>query len=156
MAAPVIQTDFVKGIKVQPVSVDGETVTVRAAITLPAGRAANDVYSLLLLPADHMPVDVIVDVDDVDTGSSYTFSVGIMTPDQSDLSVLAADGGAVWISGASTGQAGGIVRPTAVPITRCAPSNTVRYIGVKNIVAGSATAGTLGITLTYRRSGYGT
>lgn len=156
MANPVLTHDFVTGVKSQPVSVDGETVHVRAALTLSATKAAGDTYAYMLLPADHVPVDLVMDIDDMDSGTSLTISAGIMTSDKSDISTAAADGGAAWIASSTGGQTGVIARPTTNALWRVTPSSSARVIGIKLAIVGSATAGTLGLTLSYRRSVYGT
>lgn len=154
MAQVITQSDYHTGVKPMPVAQGAEVLCVRDSATWPSTKSLSDLLALMPLPADHIPVDIIVDSDDNDTGTSETISVGLLNAGKTDLSTTTNDGGAVWISASTVSQAGGIVRPTTKAITRVAPSRSTRYIGVKLAAAGSATAGVVGVTLLYRARTY--
>lgn len=148
------RSDYVTGLKQQPISSGGEVVAADVTISLPSTRTPSDVYSLLLLPADHIPVDFIVTSADIDTGTSLTLSFGLLNTAETDLSTTTADGGAAWLASSTVGQAGGLARPTTAVMSTVENAQTNRVFGVKVILAGSATAGNITVTLLYRRSRY--
>lgn len=154
MAQVITQSDYHTGVKPMPVAQGAEVLCVRDSVSVPSTKSTNDIFAMMPLPADHVPVDVILDFDDMDTGTSETWSVGILTAAKTDLSTTTADGGAVWIDGSTAAQTGVLARPTTKTITRVKPARTTRYVGLKVKAGGSATAGTAGVTLLYRAAHY--
>lgn len=154
-AANIGKTDYAQGTKMQPVATGEGVVAVRGSISLASTRSEGNCVSLLRLPADHVPVDFILDTDDIDTGTSLTLSVGVLNAAETDLSTATDDGGAAWLASSTAGQTGVIARPTSKVITRVNPTQADRKVGVKVELNGSATAGVVGVTMTYRRASYG-
>jgi hypothetical protein len=145
--------DYTKNTLIQPIAAGPEVVCAFATVSIPSTLAASDVASLLLLPADHVPVDLILFPDDLDTGTSLTISVGVLNAGETDLSTTTADGGAVWLASSTGGQTGVLARPTTNVIAKVAPNKTAdRKVGVKVILVGSATAGSIRLQLLYRRA----
>lgn len=126
---------------------------------------ANDVVALCVLPANHVPVDIILDTDDLDASTGVTISVGVVnkTPDElltattADISTATADGGAVWIASSAAAQTGVIARPTTKAFLRVTPSATDRIIGLQFTAAASGTfsAGRVGLCFFYRPATFG-
>lgn len=130
-----------------------------------ANPTANDVVALCVLPANHLPVDIILDTDDLDASTGITISVGVVdkTPDQlltattADISTTAADGGAVWIATSAAAQTGVIARPTTKAFLRVTPSTSDRIIGLQFTAAasGAFSAGRVGLCFFYRPAAFG-
>ena len=66
----ILQTDYAKGIRPMPIAQGAEVISVRMAFALAAVLAAADVIEFGFLPADHVPVDYIIDTDDLDSGTT--------------------------------------------------------------------------------------
>jgi hypothetical protein len=49
---------------------------VRAEIT-PAAAGAGDIFSMLVIPEDHILVDVILDSDDLDSNGAPTITLSV-------------------------------------------------------------------------------
>lgn len=106
------------------------TVSMRAVFPVKANLAQNDIIEMLVLPADHVIVDAVVDADDLDSATSLDFDVGIMsgTPGLIDLNRTV---GAQLFDGATTGQAAGVARATLRTAFVQMPANHDRSIGIK-------------------------
>lgn len=145
------KTDHASGKFPTPVASGSETVVCRAEFKLSADLAANDIIQMMDLPAGHVPVDIIVDTDDL--GTTGTVSVGLLTTDKTDLDT-AASGGAAWLTGGDVATAAAGLRADSGGLramSRCAASNTAnRAIGIKIATDTTATTGTIGLTLLYR------
>lgn len=148
-----LQTEYAKGVEIAPTP-DGadDTTSYRATIDLATGDLTlNNIIEMGPLPAGCTLVDAILDSDDLDTGTpAITLDVGIMS---GDFGVVdgARTCGAEILSGVTTAQAGGVVRPTLASAFRIAPSDVDRGIGVKIKAApATAQAGTVGLTVIYR------
>lgn len=123
-------------------SVAGDIKAVRGEIDVDTALALNDVVNLCKLPAQHVPVDFILDSDDLDTNGSpaIVMKVGIDSDDDA------------LISSTTVGQAGGLARMDVVTGLRLAPSDSDRTVFV-TVSTGPATGATgvkLGGTLLYR------
>ncbi len=155
-----LKSEYAKGVRPMPVAQGSEIVAVRLEYSLLAALALNDVLYLGDLPEDHVPVDCILDADDLDTNGvpTITLDVGILDAAKTGIDVTADSGGGKWITASTIGQAGGLARPTTKEITRVVPkSASRRAVGVK-VAAGPATgavAGKVGLTLLYRAAAYG-
>jgi hypothetical protein len=134
--------DYAKGLKPMPTPSDSGVVAIRLNITVPA-MAANDVLALGFLPAGCVPVDVALDYDDLDTGSTAVVSAGILN------SALTAISGTAWMSGVNV-QSPGFSRRTTNAVDRVAVDNVNdRPVGVVFTGAGTGN-GELGMTIWYR------
>jgi hypothetical protein len=79
---PLYQTPDVRGIRPAPNMKRGaDGASHRVVLPITAALLLNDQLEMLILPAGHVPVDVIIDTDDLDSNASPTigFDCGIMT-----------------------------------------------------------------------------
>lgn len=122
------------------------TIVVAAGTVL--GTA--DSMQFVKLPAYHVPVDLIIDVPDLDSSATpaLAFKVGFIgngAPYDSDAAFIAA--------GNTAGQAGGIVRASVVGFSNIAPVAVDRIIGLTPTAAAAAApaaAATVRMTLLSR------
>lgn len=107
--------------------------------------ALNDTIELGILPPQHVPVDFILDSDDVDTNGSplVSFNVGTLG--------VGGDPDA-FIAGSTIGRTGGLANMDQRAGIRLAPSDTARKVGVTVSAAPATgtTTGKIGGTLLYR------
>ena len=144
--------DLIAG-RINPVTPAGpENITMRSTVALPVGDLAiNIIGQIGILPAGCLPVQLMVDASDMDSGvAAMVLQVGILDATGAAFSTAAADGGAAWgLTAASTDafQQQILSRPMAV-VTR---TDVDRKIGVRVAAAPTAAvAGVLGLTLIYR------
>lgn len=151
--------DFMTGRKALPTPAGTEITAARFTISLAAGDLdANDIGAFAKLPAGCVPVDVLVDCTDVDTGggaAATVLTVGIMaTAGASALSTAAADGGGAW--GATTAAKAAFqqrITPTLNNMATVAATQVDRLVGViVTTPPETIAAGTLGLTLLYRNA----
>lgn len=130
----------------------GEVKAVRGSCALPNTLAGSDIVQLVPLPAEHVIVDCILDVDDLDSGTpAIVLSVGVLNAGLSDI-----ESGQKLIDASTKGQAGGVASMDQKGAPRIAPSNSDRIVGVKvDTVAATPQAGTIGLTLLYRSANFG-
>lgn len=132
-----------------------ELVAERFTLDLATGDLAlNTIGAIGLLPAGCVPVEVIVDGTDMDSGAAaMVLQVGIWDGAGANLSTAAADGGKHW--GVTTAANADFQQTltkngnalASVQVNRSAD----RFLGVKVTTAPTAAvAGTLGVTLVYR------
>ena len=109
----------------------GETDNISAAL------AADDIIKLAVLPARCLPVDLIVDSDDLDSNATPTLvmSAGILNSAGDDLETE------LLISGSDVGQAGGIARMDSGLAYTNVVSDSDRTVAIK-VGTGAATANT--------------
>lgn len=147
MALLTTNSSYALGQRQMPVAQGAEIVCVRMVHSLAANPTANDVAWLGDLPEDHVPVDFVLDSDDIDTNGAptVTISVGVLNAAKTDLS-------ATWLAASTAGQTGVLARPTATTAVRTTPSATAKQsIGLKfPAVAATFAAGSVGVTLYYR------
>lgn len=132
----------------------GEVVAQRFTLDLATGDLAlNTIGQIGILPAGCVPVDVIVDGTDMDSGAAaMVLQVGIWDGAGAALSTAAADGGAHW--GVTTAVNTAFTQRLTFngnAIVKVADAETDRRIGV--LVATAPTtpvAGTLGVTVLFR------
>jgi hypothetical protein len=124
----------------------GQVVAATGVYEVPATLAANDIVALCHLPAEHEPVDFILQADDLDEATAITLTVGVLNAAMDDL-VANTD----FITASTVAQAGGVARADVVLGLQLAASNADRVIGVK-VVTGATTeaAGTLKGVLIYK------
>lgn len=111
--------------------------------------AADDLVALCTLPADHEPVDLILEPTDLDTNVSptITLTVGVLNADQDDL-VANTD----FLTASTAAQTGVAAHATNIKGLQLAASSADRIIAAKVITAGATkAAGTISCKLLYRR-----
>ncbi len=157
-----IQSEYALGAQIAPTPSAANVCAYRASVTLAADQVAADtIIEMGCLPTGCQLLDAIVDTDQLDSGDSptITFNVGVMsgTFGDDDTSRTCDDS---IIDGATTAQAGGVVRPTLTSAFRETfedpygndISTPVEPVGIGiEIETGPATAkgGTIGLTLYY-------
>ncbi len=144
--------DFTTG-RAQPITPTGaELCSMRFALAMPVGDLAlNNAGHIGVLPARCIPVAVLVDGTDMDSGAAaMVLSVGILNAAGNALSTAAADGGAAW--GATVAANAAFQQQVlGQPIVAVTASDVDRKIGIVVTAAPTAAvAGTLGVTLIYR------
>lgn len=149
---PLFRNNVALGSVNMPAPVDGSLVAFRCAYTLVSDVAANDIIELGTLPADCVPVDLILDTDDLDSGATGTVSVGLLNTGKTDLDTTAS-GGAAWLTAQSI-QSATAARADVAGLraaSRCAKTSTNRPFGIKIVGETAAAAGAvIGVTLIYR------
>lgn len=157
--------DYTTG-RANPVSPAGaELVATRFTLAMAtADLALNSIGQIGILPAGCVPVGVLVDGTDMDTGAAamvltvgvgnlnLTDAAGAVSADLKNtlLSTVAADGGAAWGS-TTAANAAFQQQILSQPMATVTAVNYDRAIVVKVATAPTtAAAGTLGLTLTYR------
>jgi len=151
-----LKTKHALGVYPMPSADDSDVLAIRMEYSIAAVLGLNDVIYMGDLPANHLPVDFILDSDDVSAGADVVMGVGIINTTDNGLSTATADGGAGWLTGSTIGQAGGIARPTVAAMSRVTNSETARRVGVHiSTAATTTTSGKVGLTLLYRAASYG-
>lgn len=122
----------------------GQLTVNHGSYTTLAELEAADTLALCKLPAGHVPVDFILDTDDLDSGTpAITIKAGIIGGD--DDCFFAAD---------TVAQAGGVKRMTNKDGRRIAPSDSDRLVGITVVVAAATWQnGTVTGTLLSRPAG---
>lgn len=142
-----IQTTNVAGKVPSPIAMGQEAPVLRTKLTLTAGQVStSNVYEMAIIPPGYSVVDWAVDVDDLDSNGSpaLVFKVGILNSGKTDLDSAPN----IWATGATTGQAGGVLRMTTTAAIRCGSSTSERVVGIiPTTGAGTAAAGDIGLTL---------
>jgi hypothetical protein len=133
-----------------PVTPDGadDLVAVRGVVTVLDTLSINETLQMVPLPEGCVPVDCILDCDDLDSSTGIVLSVGVLTSALSNL-----ESSMDLITHTTVAQAGGIARMDQKTGPRiAADQTTLRYIGVKVTTAATGTkaGGTVGLTLMYR------
>ncbi len=144
--------DYLTGRKNIPNAVGSEVVAVRFELELATGDLdLNDIGAIGVLPANHLPLHIDIYADDLDSNGTPALvtSIGVLNSGGTDISTDAADGGAAWLTGITTGQAAGAVgAQTSVALNSVTASGSDRNIAVKvTTAAATAAAGTYGIVL---------
>lgn len=122
-------------------------IVIFGDIALPAGTVINDVLEMVPLPAGYVPVDVIVDAEDADSGAALVLNAGIISGDYG-VADNARTCGAEFITGSTVGQAGGIARMAVSGGTRVAPTTGDRGIGLKVATAAATLTAGANISMT--------
>lgn len=157
--------DFLTGRKATRTGSEVDLISERYELTLAtADLALNVIGAIGILPAGHIPVAVLVDSDDLDSGTALVWSLGIgnlalhdatgaVSADAVDtlISTTAADGGAAWATGLTVSQAGGQVQALSKAISRVESVQYDRDIVLKATTAATTpVSGKVGVTLLYR------
>lgn len=123
-------------------------IAVRAEYSLLAALVINDTIDFAKIPAGHVPVDVILDSDDLDTGGApaVVLQVGLRTADGT------TDDPDAFIKDSTVGQAGGVARANVATAFRIGSHTADRnvYLTVSTAPATGATSGKIGVTVLYR------
>lgn len=131
-----------------PLPIGPALVAVRSSYTLTADLSANDIIEMGLLPANCVPVDLILDNDDLDSGTTATVSVGLLNAAKDDLT------GALWLTDSTAVRSAATgTRADALGLhsmSRVTSTGADRSYGVKITADTNATSGTIGLTLFYR------
>ena len=112
----------------------GQLTVNHGVFALTAALALNDTIALCKLPATHIPVDFILDTDDLDTDGTPAIVV--------DVGIIGGDVDAL-ISGSTVAQAGGLARMDQIEGRRLAISNSDQLVGI-TVTTGPATGATTG------------
>lgn len=146
-----------------------ETIKARESVAVAvADIAINNVVQLLVLPANCVPTDYLLDCTDLDTaGPTITLDFGLLTTsvnasgqrvNGATVSTAAEDGGAMWIAASTLAQAGGIALDTASAalhrvLAAVTPVNYDRVVAVMvKAAATTPAAGTIALEMGYRAS----
>lgn len=137
-----IKSDYAAGKLPSKVAQGAELIPLYYEINLTAAPSLNDTLELGPLPGGHLPVDYLLDCDDIDTGGSpsIALSLGLLNSGKTDLSTAAADGGAVWASGITSAQAGGFTRNAGRILNAVQAVETDRAIALKVTTAAATFA----------------
>lgn len=138
-----IQSNYANGKLPTPISQGSDLVCLPFECDVPAsgdGTVVNDIIEMGVLPAGHVPVDVIYSATDLDTNGTPTHAVsfGVLNAAKDDISTAAADGGAAWETGLQVGRAGTMVRQSTAVLDAVAASTAARALGFK-VTTASAT-----------------
>lgn len=147
---------YASGVKNMPVPAGSEVVAVRATVALTTAAAGNDMVQFCELPEDTIPVDWMLDYDDLDGATSLVIDFGVIDAAGTAISTDAAlGGGDEWIDGGTNGQSAGLARMTAPVALKLTPGDR-RMIGIKIMTtAGTPQAGNISLTLWYRAAHLG-
>lgn len=121
----------------------GEIRSVYGAYNLSAALSSGDVVHLVKLPAGHVPVDAVLDWDDM--GTTGAASLGITADD-----VGTTEDADAFLSAQDMATAAGIARAALQAGFRIAAVNNDRLVGVTMTADTTATSGKIGVTLFYR------
>jgi hypothetical protein len=126
-----------------------EIITVEGKVTIPVTYAANDSAVMVLLPAGHVPVDLLATFDDLDDNASVTVSACVLD-DTLAAQVASTD---FFTSESTVPRVAGVVRANVAAGLRLAASAVDRWVGLFFTAgAGTGKAGTATLVLTYRAS----
>lgn len=162
-----VSNDYLDGRKPVPSAAGNECIATRFELSLAtADLALNKIGAIGILPAGHVPVDILFDSDDLDTNGTPTIAwsigVGNLANKAADgtastdavntlISTTAADGGAAWGTSITTSQAGGQAQVLSKALSRVQKVEYDRYIVLlATAAAATAAAGKVGATLRYR------
>lgn len=129
-----------------PTADQNGVIAVRAEYSLLAALVINDTIDFAKIPAGHVPVDVILDSDDIDSGAGAIFQVGLRAANGT------TDDPDAFIKDSNVGQAGGVARANVATAFRIGSHTADRnvYLTVSTAPATSATSGKIGVTVLYR------
>lgn len=125
----------------------GQATVNHGVMALAVALANGDTVALAKLPAGHVPVDFIVDADDLDSGAeaALVFDVGVLGEGEDPDA---------FITGSEIGQAGGVARLSNVAGRRLEAVEYDRLVGITVTTApATGQAGTIAGTLISRPAG---
>lgn len=151
-----VSNGYITGQLPIPTPAGGEVKAVRFELSLATGDLAlNTIGQIGILPAGCVPVDVIVDADDLDSSTAaLVMQVGIWDGSGASLSNATDDGGAHWgVTTAANTAFQQRLTHNGNAMSRVNATGADRKLGVKVTTAPTAAvAGKLGVTLLYRPS----
>lgn len=146
--------DWITGRRPVPTPAGGEVLAERFTLAMgTADLALNTIGQIGELPPNCVPLDIIVDGTDMDSGAAaMVLQVGIWDGSSASLSAAAADGGAHWgVTTAVNTAFRQRLTDNGQGMSSVTPTVGARKLGVKVATAPTtAVAGTLGVTLVYR------
>lgn len=147
--------DHITGRRPVPTPAGAEILAARFVVALTAADlVANNVGHIGYLPAGCVPVNVLVDGTDMDSGAAaMVLQVGLLDATGTALSTAAADGGGFWGATAPTNTAfHQHLTMNGNAIATVANNTTAdRKIGVRVATAPTTpVAGSLAVTVLYR------
>lgn len=145
---PIFKGDAAKGLTSTPNPLmAGADYTMRYSMAVPqTGMLVGDILELAYIPPGCRVTNIIIDIDDIDSGTGVVFDVGIMSGKWQDEGARTC--GNEFVSGATTGQTGGVVSASRKEAYRTAPAAIARSIGVRfSALAQTPVAGQIGITV---------
>jgi hypothetical protein len=149
--------DYITGLRPVKTPNGPEICAMRFTLAVTTGDLAlNTIGQIGVLPAGCIPVDVMVDATDVDTGAAaLVMQVGIWDGSGANISVVAADGGAHWgVTAAANAAFVQRLTTNGNAMATVTATNADRKLGIKVTTAPTTpAAGTLGVTLLYRYAG---
>jgi hypothetical protein len=153
----ILKTKYAQGLYPMPIAQGPEVITVKLQYDLAAVLAINDVVELGFLPQDHVPVDYVIDNDDLSSTAAGTFDFGLLDTAGTAVSTAAADGNGKWITASTAFQAAAYTRAVSANHLRVVPSATVaRKLGIVMAAACTVTiAGIIAVHFSYRAASYG-
>lgn len=153
---PRIQSNYANGKLPTPYSTGADLVCLAYECAVPVsgdGTVIGDIIEMGVLPAGHVPVDVLYSSTDLDTNGApaHAVSFGVLNANKDDISTASADGAAAWATGLTIGQAGTLARQSAVATELVQASASPRSLGYK-VTTASATkaAGTIRVKVLCR------
>lgn len=105
-----------------------------------AALALNDIIDAVILPANHVPIDLVVEADDADSNGApaITLDAGLITGTPGDT-VGTRTCGNEFFAASTVAQAGGVARMAKAVGARMASAPVERSVGLK-VAAAAATA----------------
>lgn len=138
--SPTIDQVVISATKAGEVVANSGSVDFGAAST---SYVSGDLAICVNLPAFHVPVEIIGDIQDADSGTTLVFDCGFVGNDDG-----ADDDQDAFGASYSTGQAGGVFRATSKNFSRIAAADHDRKIGLKVTTIGVCPATVPEVTLT--------
>lgn len=138
-----LQSKWAKGneiVKTGHVSGSVMCTTFVYSVLAASAPVINDIIEMGALPGNNRVVDMILDCDDLDSGTALALDVGIMSGDFGDEDAGGARTvGDEFFDGSTLGQAGGIARMSEQGGFNVAKAELDRGIGVKIATAATTT-----------------
>ena len=158
-AALSYRSDHASGKMPMPTPTGPEVVNVLMTLTLTAAQvdalAADDIITMGYLPEDCAFVDAVCNMTaGIDTGSAFDLDFGIVNAGETDLTTLLQD--SILVDAGSGSTAPARVTLTETMLTLNTDGATRKKLGFKVVTAaGTAGAGTIRLSLSYRGTSYG-
>ena len=155
-AALIYRSDHANGKKSMPTPSGPEVVNVLTSITLTAAQtdalAANDIVVMGYLPENCAFVDAVCAMTaGIDTGSALDLDFGVVLDAETDLATELVN--SILVDGTTSLAR---VTMTETMLTLNSGSNTRKKLGFKvATAAGTAAAGTIYLSLSYRATSFG-
>ena len=133
-------TNVVTGAVENPKYIQAGVITEIYSAAVTTSLALNDTVTGPKIPANCTLLNVILDSDDLDSGTSIKWDVGI------------SGTAAKFISASTVSQAGGIATANVAGTVGYTPTSDTAVIAKVNTAAGTAVAGTIRIAIVYTAS----